>query len=91
MAQVIGPLESWALNILQQISIGLPKGTLEQVETCNGCTLGKHTKSSFHDKDSHAEAIPERVHSDVCGPFSTASMEKHMYYVIFIDDYSRKC
>ena len=32
----------------------------------------------------------ERVHLDVCGPFSTASTAKHKYYVIFFDDYSRK-
>ena len=35
--------------------------------------------------------ILERVHSDVCGPFSTASTAKHRYYVIFVDDFSRKC
>ena len=27
----------------------------------------------------------------MCGPFSSASMAKHRYYVIFDDDYSRKC
>lgn len=82
-------LHHGALKILQLISIGLPEGTLEQVDTCEGCTLGKYTKSSFHDRDSRAKAIPERVHSDVCGPFSTTSMAKHRYYVIFVDDYSR--
>lgn len=25
------------------------------------------------------------------GPFLTTSMAKHRYYVIFFDDYSRKC
>lgn len=33
----------------------------------------------------------ERVHSNVCGPFSTVSLDKHKYYVIFIDDFSLKC
>jgi len=33
----------------------------------------------------------ERVHSDVCGPFSKASTARDKYYVIFIDDFSRKC
>jgi transposase InsO family protein len=36
-------------------------------------------------------AILERIHSDVCGPFSIASTAKHMYYVIFVDDFSWKC
>ena len=45
----LGHLHRRALNIMQQISTGLPKGKLEQVDTCKGCTLGKYTKSSFHD------------------------------------------
>eukprot|EP00253_Pinus_taeda_P001814 PITA_01814 len=35
--------------------------------------------------------ILERIHTDVCGPFSIASTAKHKYYVIFVDDFSRKC
>ena len=64
---------------------------LEQVDTCKGCTLGKDTKDSFGDRDSRAEAILERVHLDVCGPFLIVSTAKHRYYVIFVDDFSRKC
>jgi hypothetical protein len=89
--RILGHLHHGALKIMQQISTGLPKGTLEQRDTCKGCTLGKYTKASFHDKDSRAQVILERVHSDVCGPFSTTSTTKHKYYVIFVDDFSRKC
>jgi len=35
--------------------------------------------------------ILERIHTNVCGPFSIASTTEHMYYVIFADDFSRKC
>ena len=84
-------LHHGALKILQQISTGFPKGTLEKRDTCKGCTLGKYTKSSFHDKESQAQAILDRVHSNVCGLFSTSSTTKHIYYVIFVDDFSRKC
>ena len=27
----------------------------------------------------------------MCGPFYVASTAKHKYYVIFVDDFSRKC
>ena len=30
------------------------------------------------------------VHSDVCGPMSRNSLRGYVYYVSFIDDYSRK-
>ena len=48
-------------------------------------------KATFHEKDSHATRILERIDTDVCGPFSVASTSKHRYYVIFVDDFSRKC
>jgi len=51
----------------------------------------KFVKATFHEKDSHATTILERIHTDVCGPFSVASTAKHKYYVIFVDDFSRKC
>ena len=75
---------------MKQIPTGLPKGKLEKVDACKGCTLRKYTKYSFHDIDSRAEAILERVHTNLCEPFLTTSTMKKMYYVIFIDDYSRK-
>ena len=55
----LGHLHHGALKIMQHISTRLPNGKLEQVDTCKGCTLGKYTKSSFHDRDSRAEAILE--------------------------------
>eukprot|EP00253_Pinus_taeda_P009974 PITA_09974 len=64
------------------------EGVLDQ---CKGCTLGKFVKATFHEKDSCATTILERIHPDVCGPFSVASTAKHKYYVIFVDDFSRKC
>ena len=59
--------------------------------TCKVCTLGNYVKSSFPNRDSRAGAILEGVHSDVFGPFFIASIAKQRYYVIFIDDFSRRC
>eukprot|EP00253_Pinus_taeda_P002857 PITA_02857 len=78
--QILGHLHRGSLEILQQISTALPKGTLAQSNQCKGCTLGKFVKATFHEKDSHATMILERIHTDVCGPFSVASTSKHKYY-----------
>ena len=72
--RILGHLHHEALKIMQQISTELPKGKLEQMTTCKGCNLGKYAKYSFSDRDSRAREILERVHSDVCGPFSTTSL-----------------
>jgi hypothetical protein len=87
----LGHLHHGALEIMKQISTRLPRGTLAQLDQCKGCTLGKYVKSTFHEKENRASVILERIHIDVCGPFSVASTTKHRYYVIFVDDFSRKC
>jgi len=47
--KILGHLHYGALKIMQQISTALPKGALEQRDTCKGCTLGKYNKATFHD------------------------------------------
>ena len=83
----LGHLHHGTFKILQKISTGLPKGTLAQSYQCKGCTMG----TTFHEKENRASVILERIHTDVCGPFSVSSTKKHRYYVIFIDDYSCRC
>ena len=53
--------------------------------------MGKFLNTTFHEKEKRASVILERIHTDVCGPFSVASTAKHRYYVIFFYDYSRRC
>jgi hypothetical protein len=41
-------------------------------------------------RDSKAEGVLELIHSDVCGPMPSSSINGYVYYVSFINDYSRK-
>ena len=47
-------------------------------------------KHSFTSNDSRAKRVLDIVHSDVCGPMPSNSLRGYVYYVSFIDDYSRK-
>ena len=51
---------------------------------------GKNVKSPFPSSDSKAKGILDIVHSDMCGPMTATSLSGYVYYVSFIDDYSRK-
>ena len=57
---------------------------------CEDCILGKMQHSSFP-KDSSVRATQkfQLVHSDVCGPMQTHSLGNYLYFVTFIDDFSR--
>ena len=61
----LGHLHHGALKIMQQISTGLPRVTLSQLDQCKGCTLGNYVKSTFHEKENRASVIPERIHRRV--------------------------
>ena len=57
-------------------------------DICVDCIKRKQTK---HKKLGAyiATAILELIHTDICGPFLTASWNGQRYFISFIDDYSR--
>ena len=59
-------------------------------DVCKGCALGKYTKTSFQSNDCRSERVLELIHSDLCGPMSSASLTGYEYYITFIDDFSKK-
>ena len=80
-----------ALPSLQSMVSGMPPISSDKDEICKGCLLGKNAKKSFPHSNSRAKVILELIHSDICGPMSSPSLNGFLYYVIFIDDCSRKC
>jgi hypothetical protein len=76
----LGHLHFKALPDLQNMVCGMPSISLSKNEICKGCMLG-----------NRAHSILDLVHSDVYGSMSSPSLNGCLYYVIFIDDYSRKC
>jgi transposase InsO family protein len=69
---------------------GLPELKGDHKGVCNGCAQGKNIKNPFLKRDTKTEGVLELIHSDVCGPMPSSSISGYVYYVSFIDDYSRK-
>eukprot|EP00253_Pinus_taeda_P006863 PITA_06863 len=53
------------------------------------CVYGKQNRVSFPSGSKRAKKILELVHSDVFGPVKVPSLGKSVYYVSFIDEFSR--
>ncbi|MCO5593849.1 hypothetical protein L7F22_047867 [Adiantum nelumboides] len=59
---------------------------------CEGYVLGKMHRFAFsQDGSVRATRKLQLVHSDVCGPMRTPSVGNNLYFVTFIDDFSRFC
>jgi hypothetical protein len=83
-------LHHGALRILREIVIGVPEFSIEHREVCKGCALRKYTKTAFPSSDNRVAGILDVIHTDVCGPMSSASLSGFLYYVTFIYDISQK-
>ena len=73
------------------------KGMVEYVPACNlefdfceHCIYGKQSRVRFPSGVTREKGILELVHSDVFGHVSMPSLGGSLYYVSFIDDFSRK-
>jgi hypothetical protein len=72
----------------KQMVYGLPE--ISEFGLCEGCILGKHYKLPFVKGQSlRATQLLELVHTDLCGPMDTSSLVGSMYFLLFIDDFSR--
>ena len=81
--KILGHFDHGTLNIMQQITTGLPKGSQEQQDTCKGCTSAMYTTATFHDCDITEHVVLERIHFDVYGPFSITSTARHKFCHIY--------
>jgi transposase InsO family protein len=79
-----------SLPYVRRVVTGLRELKVEHESICKGCAQGKNTNNHFPKSDNKAEGILELVHLDVCGPIPSTSLSGYVYYVSFIDDYSRK-
>jgi hypothetical protein len=61
-----------------------------EVEFCEHCIYGKKNQVRFPSGLTRAKGILELVHSDVFGLVSVPSLGGSLYYVSFIDYFSRK-
>ena len=56
---------------------------------CEQCLYGKQNRLKFPSGAIREKEILELIHSDVFGPVPIPSLGGSLYYVIFIDDFSR--
>ena len=57
---------------------------------CKGCALGKNIKKPFPRSENISKGILDLMRSDVCVPMLVNSIGGYLYYVVFIDYFSRK-
>ena len=88
--QMLGHTGEKGLHILHRNGMveGMSNFSLD-FDLCEHCVYGKQNRASFPSGAKRENTILELVHSDVFGPVSVPSLGKFVYYVSFVDDFSR--
>jgi hypothetical protein len=88
--QILGHIREKGLQILHSKCMveGMSKFSLD-FDFCEHCVYGNKNWVRFPSSATRVEGILQLVHSDVFGPMPVPSLGKSVYYVSFIDDFSR--
>jgi hypothetical protein len=78
------------LTFLRRMVEGIPELICTHKGICKGCAIGKNIKKPFPGSNNRSKEMLNLIHSDVCGLMPVRYLGGFLYYVIFIDDYSRK-
>ena len=79
-----------ALPMVSKAVSGLPEIYATHEGICKGCAQGNNAKNKFPSSERKDKGILEIVHSHVCRLMSSSPLSRYVYYVSFIDDFSRK-
>ena len=61
-----------------------------QIRKCSDCSKAKARKRSFpKTRADHPRAMPDLIHSDLCGPLPVPSLQGAQYFVTYIEEVSR--
>ena len=70
----------------KDLAIGLP-----HIENELPRQYGKHARIPFQQATWRATSKLQLIHTDLCGPQRTPSLNGSRHYIIFIDDFTRMC
>ncbi|KAA0061160.1 Retrovirus-related Pol polyprotein from transposon TNT 1-94 [Cucumis melo var. makuwa] len=75
---------------LMELALDFPKLS-EEISSCKACHFGKQNRKSFPKSSWRATQKLQLIHTDVAGPQRTPSLKGSLYYIAFIDDFTRMC
>lgn len=87
----LGHLNRRSMKLLNQGMVSGISYNDSTFEPCVACIQGKQNRLPFPKKSYNRATEPlELVHTDLCGPMPCSSLSGSKYFLLFIDDFSRK-
>ena len=88
----LGHVNFQALELMskENMAHGIPE-MIQPLKRCEGCLMSKQSRKSFPSQANFCSSkVLEIIHADICGPISPTTPGGNRYFLLFVDDYSRK-
>ena len=70
--------------------IGLPRIVVPE-RVCESCMIGKQSRHNFNSYlPTRSIDLLHVIHFDVCGPMEVSSLGGNLYFLTFVDEFSRR-
>ena len=63
----------------------------DHIPNCKACQFGKQNRKPFPKATWRASKKLQLIHLDIASPQGTPSLKGSLYYVVFMDDFTRMC
>ncbi|KAL8101414.1 hypothetical protein AgCh_033340 [Apium graveolens] len=88
----LGHVNFRALELIskEEMALGIPE-MIQPLKKCEGCLMSKQSRRPFPSQAIfNSRKTLEIVHADICGPIMPITPGGNRYFLLFVDDYSRK-
>jgi len=75
---------------VRKLLFGIPDVQASHDGVCSRCDNGTKKRGPFPSSKNKTSNVLHLIHFDLCGPMLVYSLGVHLYYKIFIDDFSQK-
>ena len=79
-----------ALPEARKVVMRMPEFSNNHEGVCQGCAEGNHTRGPFPSSVTKTSDVLQLIHADLSGMLPVTSLGGCSYYMMFIDDFSRK-
>ena len=74
----------------EELALGIPK-FMQPKKNCEGCLMSKQARKPFPSQALFIAKKPlELIYADICGPISPSTLAGNKYFLLFVDDCTRK-
>ena len=85
----LGHVSHYVISLLNKNGHLYLTSLLSSLSLCDTCQIAKNHRLPYSSNERRSSHVLDLIHCDIWGPSPVKSTSEFIYYLLFIDDYSR--